>query len=261
MKRLLFLFCLMNTILYSQERSIRVKQIETQPFKANSISSIDNFGTVYYARKDNWFIKKSKDTTLTYSNIQLGAISTADAFNPLKINLFYKDFNTIVILDNRLAEIFKVDFNLLQDYKNVTFVSTGFDNSVWVFNLDTQQLELFNYKTRTTKIKTVPIQDEVLDLKSNYNSAWLLTDRYLYIYNYFGSLISKIENTGFESIAISAGNAILKKGQTLYFLEKNKDIPVELYTTELLIKQFLLTNESLYIYDGEMLHHFQLKLN
>ncbi|MDT0559005.1 hypothetical protein RM697_10120 [Ichthyenterobacterium sp. W332] len=258
MKPIFIFLCVISSFAYAQETISTIK-IDSNPFKAKSIASIDNFGTIYYSRKDNWYIKKTIDTTLTYSNIQLGAISTSDAFNPLKINLFYKDFNTIVILDNRLAEIFKVDFNLIQDYKNVTFVSTGFDNSVWVFNQDLQQLELFNYKTLTTKIKTIPIQDDVLDLKSDYNSAWLLTTKYLYVYNYFGSLIAKIENSGFESIALDHGNLVLKKEKSLYFLEKNKTIPKLIYSSELLINQFLLTNESLYIYDGEMLHHFQLK--
>ena len=79
--------------------------------------------------------------------VQLGNITSANAFNPLKINLFYKNFNTVIILDNRLAEIFKIDFNTVQPYKNVSHISTGYDNTLWIFNPDLQQLELFDYKT------------------------------------------------------------------------------------------------------------------
>ena len=60
--------------------------------------------------------------TVMYS---LAACTSADAFNPLKVNLFYKDFNTIAILDNRLAEVFKVDFNSQQPLRLITHVSTA----------------------------------------------------------------------------------------------------------------------------------------
>ena len=43
--------------------------------------------------------------------MQLGEISSIDAFNALKTTVFYRDFNTVIILDNRLSEIMKIDFN------------------------------------------------------------------------------------------------------------------------------------------------------
>ncbi len=164
---------------------------------------------LYYTTENNTFHKKAKDTTITYTNFQLAEITTANAFNSLKINLFYKDFNTVIILDNRLAEIFKIDFNTTQPYKNVSFVSTGFDSTLWIFNQDFQQLELFDYKTSTTRLKTVPVQSEVLDLKSDYNNCYMLTENYLYIYNYFGSLIAKHKNEGYERLAFSEAHLIL----------------------------------------------------
>ena len=60
--------------------------------------------------------------------------------------MFYKDFNTVVILDNRLAEIYKIDFNTKQPYKNVSHITTGYDNALWLFNSDLQILELYDYK-------------------------------------------------------------------------------------------------------------------
>ncbi|MDP5081840.1 MAG: hypothetical protein NWP87_04220 [Winogradskyella sp.] len=258
MQKLFYLLLLFSCTSFAQEQ-IKASLNNSMPLKVKNIFGVDTFGTFYYTTNNNSFHKKTIDTTITYANFQLGEISSANTFNPLKINLFYRDFNTVVILDNRLAEIFKVDFNTTQPYKNVSFVSTGFDNTLWIFNQDFQQLELFDYKTNKIRLKTVPVQSDVLDLKSDFNNCYMLTENYLYIYSYFGSLIAKYTNEGFDSLAFSEAHLILKKADQLYILEKNKTDIQSIAHPILLIKQFLVTNETLYIYDDEILRQYQLK--
>ncbi|KJD35444.1 hypothetical protein PW52_10130 [Tamlana sedimentorum] len=257
MKHCLYIFISFSFSVFSQ--NIETKFTKSIPFKADIIFSIDNFKNVFY-KKENVFYVDSKDRKTSYNNIQLGELADANTFNPLKINLFYKDFNTVVILDNRLAEIFKIDFNSLHPYRTITHISTAFDNTIWVFNQDLQNLELYNYKTNKVKAQTRPIQSEVLDIESNYNYCWLLTKNYLYVYNYFGSLIKKIDNEGYTKIAQSNENIILKKDNELFFLEENSTFAQPIQTSNLKIKQFFVTNESLYIYNNESLQEFQLKI-
>lgn len=259
MQKLFFLFFMFGFSLVAQEQ-IKASIIDSSKIKAKNIFGADNFGTLYYAADDNSFRKKSKDTTITYSNFQLGQITSANTFNSLKINLFYQDFNTVVILDNRLAEIYRIDFNTIQPYKNVSFVSTGFDNTLWVFNQDLQQLELYDYKTKKVRLKTVPVQSKVLDLKSDYNNCYMLTENYLYIYNYFGSLIGKLKNDGYEKMAFSEAHLVLKKAERFYILQKNEANIQPIEHPNLLINQFLVTNETLYIYDNKILRQYQLKI-
>lgn len=245
----------------SSQESMNAVLLSSTDLKVDRIIDIDNFETFYYIQ-DNAIYKQKKDgSSINYSNYQLGEITSVNTFNPLKINLFYKDFNLVVILDNRLAEIYKVDFNTIQPYKNITQVSTGFDNTLWVFNADFQQLELYDYKTNKTRFSAVPVQSMVLDLESDFNYCWLLTEKYLYQYNYFGSMISKIENTGFTELSKSNGHLILKKEGQLYFKHEKKDEVAPVNLPKLLINQFLLTNETLYIYDLEKLLKYQLKIN
>lgn len=256
--RLVCTFLCFSCFLFSQ-KEITAIPLDSLKFDAEEVFGIDTFGTTYYSDKNHSFYKKNADTTISYANFQLGKITTANTFNPLKINLFYQDFNTVIVLDNRLAEITKIDFNLIADYKNVTFVSTGFDNTLWIFNQDLQQLELFNYITEKIKFKAVPIQSKILDLKSDYNYCYMLTENYLYIYNYFGSLINKIENIGFTEMAFSKPHIVLKKDNTLALLSKNSDEIRAITIPNLLINQFLVTNETLYLYHDEMLRRYQLK--
>ncbi|WP_111685209.1 hypothetical protein [Winogradskyella tangerina] len=253
-----FFFLISFSVFAQQEVQLQLK--DSMKLDAKSIFGVDTFGTLYYSTDDNTFNKKTKDTTITYTNFQLSEITTANAFNPLKINLFYQDFNTVVILDNRLAEVFKIDFNTTQPYKNVSFVSTGFDNTLWIFNQDLQQLELFDYKSNNVRLKTVPIQSEILDLKSDYNNCYMLTENYLYVYNYFGSLIAKHPNEGYERMAFSKAHLVLKKADGFDILSKNTEEIKPITGSNLLISQFLVTNETLYIYHDEILRQYQLKL-
>ncbi|WP_299547091.1 hypothetical protein [Seonamhaeicola sp.] len=252
------LFFLLFPLSICSQNTIEASLVKTTDFNADHIVSVDNFGTVYYLT-NNTFYKKSTSETISYNNLQLGEVTTANAFNPLKINLFYQDFNTVIILDNRLAEIFKIDFNRVQPYKNITHISSGFDNTLWVFNLDNQQLELYNYKNNTTQARSLPIQSKVLDLISNYNSAWLLTRDYLYEYNYFGNLLKKTKNEGYTALAENNGNILLKKDQALFYLKKDADKIIPVSLSNLLINQFFVTNETLYIYQNQKLQQFQLK--
>lgn len=259
MNQLKYIFLFLSLSVFAQE-TIQTSFISEIPFDSKTLVGMDSFGSIYTIDQAT-FQKIDNKNTLTYSNVQLGNITTANSFNPLKINLFYKNFNTAIILDNRLAEIFKIDFNTKSPYKNVTHIATGYDNTLWVFNQDNQQLELYDYKANVIRATSLPVQSNVLDMTSNYNYCWLLTQNYLYTYNYFGSLISKLKNEGYTAIAQDNGNLIIQSKEKLFYNPKETPYLIPIEIPKLLINRFLLTNETLYIYDGEALHQFQLKFN
>ncbi len=254
-----YLFLFLSAPVFAQQE-VTLNFIKKTKLNANLIAKVDNFEKLYYTQNSR-LIKKDRDKETTYSNIQLGEMTSVDAYNPLKINIFYRDFNTAVVLDNRLAEITRIDFNALTPFRNATHISTGNDNTIWLFNQDTQQLEVYDYKNNFTRFVTLPIQGEVINLVSNYNFCWALTKDYIYTYSYFGSLVSKTENEGYTQISENNENLILLKDNTL-FLRVKKEVEIQpLKLPELLIKQFFVTGETLYIYDDEYLHQYQLEIN
>jgi uncharacterized membrane protein len=105
----------------------------------------------------------------------------------------------------------------------------------------------------------LPIEDPVLALESNYNTCWLLTESQIITYNYFGSMVSKIKNEGFTALVELNENIILKKENDLFLLDTDTGKTTQLKLPKLLIKAFFATDETLYIYDGEFLHSYQLK--
>ena len=189
------------------QESIEATFIKKSALEVDYLAHINQFENMYLVN-DNIFEERTRMGGIEYSNVQLGTISSANAFNPLKINLFYKDFNTAVILDNRLAEITKVDFNLISPFRMVTHISTGNDNTIWLFNQNTQQIVLFDYLTLKSRITTLPIEGDIIDMKSDYNFCWIMTKDHIFIYNYIGSLIEKMPNNGFIKMVVNQGNLV-----------------------------------------------------
>ncbi|WP_452222191.1 hypothetical protein [Lacinutrix salivirga] len=257
MKHFFLLFLCVSFSALSQDKNQPLVNTQLQ-ITLDSLIAVNDLNSFYYT-KNNVFYKKEKEKLTQYNNLQLGELTSANAFNPLKINLFYSDFNTVVILDNRLAEIYKVDFNAQQPFKNVSHITTGFDNTIWIYNQDNQQLELYDYKTNKTRVQTLPINGNIIDITSNYNACWLLTNKYLYKYNYFGSLVEKLPNDGYTSIIEHDETIYLKKGTTLFFLDENTSELKAIKTSKLLINQFFVTNETLYIYNDGTLYQNRLK--
>jgi hypothetical protein len=72
----------------------------------------DSFGFIIPLKQ--YFSKIGTRETFVYQNFSLGKITKVDLQNPLKIVLFYENFNTVVTLDNQLNEIQKSIFPKVQ---------------------------------------------------------------------------------------------------------------------------------------------------
>ena len=114
----LFLFVIVSTTLFSQEKSIATSLIATEFLEADIFVGKDKFGFNYYI-KNNVFFKKDNQELFQYKNVALGKIMKVDLLNPLKIILFYENFNTIIIVDNQLNEIQKINFS--ENHKGPSF--------------------------------------------------------------------------------------------------------------------------------------------
>ena len=175
--------------------------------------------------------------------------------------MLHKDFNTIVLLDNRLAEIRIIDFNNIFPYRRISQIAYANENSFWLFNSINLELELFDYKRQKTQLRTLPFNEEVICLNSNYNNVFALTKSKFFHYNYTGSQVSKIEHNGYDKFKLGDDFIIFKKDNSLFYKTFSNDQIYFLETQKKIIKQFFVMNQTLYIYNGEYLYHYQLLKN
>jgi len=254
----ILLLLLIHTTIFSNEDQLVLKLSSKIVVKNKVIKRVDNLNNLYYI-KNNELIKTSKEKTSFYRNDFYSNISSIDVKNSLKIKLFYENFNTLIILDNKLSEISKINFNLIEPGKIISKISASNDNNIWIYNELNSKLELFNYINKKIKVVNSEISGEVISLVSNYKYCWVLTDTHIFKFNYFGSLINKIKVSNIQQIEFFNNTLIFERDNELYYYSKDFLTENKFDIGNLLIKDFFVTNQSLYIYDSEHFIKYQIQ--
>ena len=174
-KIFLLLFVTISFLAQSQEK-ILVTKLNSQEIQADIYIGDDAFGYHYFI-KTNVFYKIKENENFQYKNVSLGKISKVDIQNPLKIILFYENFNTAIILDNQLNEMQRINFSLHSKNIIANAVGSSFQNNLWVFNSASQQIGLYNYlKNEYTNIST-PISGNIKYYQTNNNTFYWIDQK------------------------------------------------------------------------------------
>jgi hypothetical protein len=256
---LLLSFLSINCISLAQKNTSLVLKSKTHYNDSLQIAKSYSNSNFYLIK--NSIVKKTLESTYTYNNINLGKLYKIDLFNPLQIKLFYKDQNSIVILDNKLSEIKKINFNYSDPLINVVAFSSANENNIWVYDEISMRLKKYNYIRNLFDSIDIPIQGDVISLKANYNYCWLLTNNHLYKFNYTGSLIYKIQIREMDSFNFYKNNLIFVSNNNLFLFDESDGRIEKINYEKLLIKDFFVIDETLYIYDENFLNQFEIKIN
>lgn len=251
---ILFLLLLSVSSSFSQENKVLFSELSSEKIDANQVIGLDKFGFLYYT-KDNVFIKKKASKTFEYKNLSLGKIEKIDIQNPLKIVLFYKNFNTVVTLDNQLNEIQKINFS--ENEKQIAVEATGMSsqNRFWIFNNLTQKIGLYDYLSNDYVELTQAFQGNLKYYQTNFNAfQWI--DEQL---NWFDcSVFGKITNLGkvpdFEKIQIIDQNYLLFLKENNLFLKDLKTQETKLLKKgDKTIESFFYSEENLVIFTNQQI--------
>lgn len=243
----------------SKAQELSTKLISQRPISTEKFIGVDEYGNTYIQTK-NVFYKLEKDKKYQFTDLQLGKLTAVDIINPLRITLFYRDMNTVVVVDNRLNEITRINFNTLANFRTVLFARTAKNNSLWIFNTDLQQLELFDYQNQKVTSHSPPFSEEITDLQSNFNFAWIQLENSVEMFNIYGSFIQEFkipENTHFQ---VSDQKMIIQNDEGFQFLKAMQGEFLNLPISEKHVKDFYLNNENLYLYDNKNVYHYLINL-
>jgi hypothetical protein len=202
----------------AQESKIEATIISIQKTDADIVIGIDGMENIYYIT-NNTFYKKYKTQLWQYKNPTLGTISRIDIQNPLKIVLFYENFNTIVSLDNQLNETQKINFSEIETpiLANATGISA--QNNLWIYNSLSQQIGLFDYLKNTYQTLTPPIKGSLKYYQNSFNTfEWIDENLNWFSCNFFGKITALGKVPDFDQIQlISNSELIFKKNNRVYY--------------------------------------------
>lgn len=111
----------------------------------------DHLENIYYI--DNHKIVKVETgtgNTMEYGSLSDGDITDADVSNPLQIILFYRDFNRIVLLDNKLARLRSAISATELGIEQALLVCSSGRGGFWVFSDRSNRLVYFDRQLRNS---------------------------------------------------------------------------------------------------------------
>lgn len=253
MKLILFFFIISVNLLQAQKQEGTI----LNTLKADKFVGVDVFGR-YYFIKDQVFYKKTQNDLKQYINLNLGDLSHVDISNPLRISLFYQDFNTVVILDNQLNPITQINFNNLSPLRILNAAYTAQNNSLWLVNTEQGILDFFNYPQQKTLHQSPPILSNQALYTANLTHFFEAQEDKIRVLNVYGNITQEFYFKGTEQLMATANYLYTyAKGNFYRFNLKTKEVlELDLYEND--VKDFYVSKENLYIYKQNKLIYYQI---
>jgi|SRR5690606_13208154 len=247
--------------LQAQELTIPVKLLSHAKAGAERFIGTDAFGAEYTIA-DNEFRKLQDGASFKYKNLSYGNIFKADIQNPLQIVLFYKKFNTAVLLDNQLNEISHINFSRLTEPVIAEAAGLAAQNKLWIYDITTQQIGLFDTTQNNYKTITPQLEETIKYYQSGYNYFyWIDSQNRCFAVNLFGKVASLGSVTDFDDILfVSAAAVLLKKEGRLYYynLKTGSSKPIDI--VEKSFMSFFYKEQILSIFTGSEINHYKITL-
>jgi len=205
----------------AQNQKLKPVFISNLTIDAKGFLGYDSFG-FFYQIKNNVINKVKANETFEYKNVSLGKITKADLLNPLKVLLFYEDFNTVILLDNQLNKISEINFS----QNNIPIVANAIgmsaQNQLWVYNALNQQIGLYDYLKNEYKKVSTPLSDEIKYYQTDFNTFyWIDKKNNWFSCDIFGKTMFLGTVPEFETIEILNNLQYLLSKDNLLYLKDN----------------------------------------
>ena len=253
----------LRTTAQEKNESLVLEFVDSISFKADIFIGVDDFEN-YYSIEGNTFYKKTNRHLYSYTNTQLGSITSVDITNPLKVLLFYRDFNTIVILDNRLNELTDVvNFSRESYNKNVSLTKISSNNNLWLYSLDDNVLSLWNYETRQIIFDSQPLSFyeadfEAIYMISDYENCWLSSNKGILKFNEFGSYLETISSINFTYIRPYGNGFTYLDSYTMFAFENNVTTKIEFVNNNHFSTNYFVNKNNLYFFKDDVIYKYSI---
>jgi hypothetical protein len=229
-----------------------------------SFYAIDPF-QYCYSVQTHVFRKTLDKEYFEYKNVTLGKITKVDIQNPLKLLLYYEDFNTVILLDNQLNETQKINFSIENTPINVTAIGIASLNQLWIYNNLNQQIGLYDYLKNTYKTVGTPLTAKIKHYTTDFNTfLWIDENNQGYSCSIFGNITSLGEFPICDQLQIISANTVLiSQEEELFLLARQSDnswIKTKIPIAEKRFQNFYYQGQNLTIFTNEGISNFKIIL-
>jgi hypothetical protein len=255
----LFFFILQLSTMFAQEQNLKAAVVSIQKIDADVFVGYDGMGNLYYL-KNNVFYGKNEKELWQYKNVSLGKPTKIDIQNPLKIMLFYENFNTVVILDNQLNETQKINFSEKEVPIVASAVGNASQNRLWIYNSLTQQIGLFDFLKNTLQWITPPIQGNLKHYQSDFTTfQWIDNETNWYSCDVFGKITRLGKISPFDEIQIiDSEEFIYMKDGTLLLRNVKRNSTYAIENVAKSFSNFFYKDQILSIFTNQKITNYKI---
>ncbi len=196
------------------------KLVSKVPLEGGSFTT-DNLQNIY-VYEGNVLKKYNSSGVLlsSHSDKSYGNITSVNAYDPMKVMVFYKDFPIILFLDNTLSQngngINPADIG----YPLTSMACMSHDNGVWLY--DAQNSQLVRFDVNLTPLQKTGNLNQLLGLALNpvslaeYNSYVYLNDttQGILMFDAFGTYYKTIPFKGLTHFEV--------RGDDMFYMQNHK---------------------------------------
>lgn len=241
--------------------------LRTLPLSARYLTA-DGVGNLYVVLPDNTIVRydENGDSTGNYKSVINGTIGQVDATNPLRILVYYPDYNKLVLLDKMLTPISEV---AIQHFSptGARIVASAADGAIWMYDGFQAQLK----KIDITLQKVVSSNDLRQELQTVLTPGFMVehnrqvymsdTAKGIYIFDRYGNFVQSIPLQGIHYFQPMGSHIVYLKNDTLYAwdMEKIKSAALHIPHSKNLPRMASLVRDKLYVLFDDALQIFLLK--
>lgn len=230
---------------------------------------IDNLLNYYLVNeRGDGFVKLNAgaDSIGAYNEVKrYGKVTSMDVANPLKVLLYYKDFNVVLALDRLLNTTASFDLRrsgILQS----SAIALSYDNNIWVYDsrdtrlkkIDESGKVIFESADFKTLFADVPQPSKIID---NDGVLYLYDKNFgLIIFDYYGALKTAYPFKGYEDVFVYNQTFFGRKNKTLFYSQLNAhkenfaELPVDTISQMYVMRPyiFFLSSGNVTVYKNEI---------
>ncbi|MEY2692980.1 MAG: hypothetical protein RIT03_1371 [Bacteroidota bacterium] len=256
-KFLLLLLCMWQS--QAQESTVLITPLASQACTDELFYGRDAYGALYSGSKQQ--LTKTDDKQVwQYKNPSLGTISQVILTNPLKIVLYYENFNTVVLLDNQLNEIEKVNLSAINTPIVASAVGLAEGNKLWIYNSLTNQLGLLTLKNKEYQVISTPFTESMAYYQTDFNSFhWIDQAHNWYECSIYGKINLLGTAPDYDSIQLDRNHGLVYCiNQELYYYSRIEDSKTLLAVDKKSCTNFRFKDQILAIFTTPQISNYKI---
>jgi len=240
-------FFLWFFLLSSHQDKVQINQI-------HDYFSVDPLDNIFVVNNSELIKFNSQgEKCASFSNSMLGSISHIDVTNPLRILLFYNDFNQILFLDRKLTEIGN-EIDLYEYSDNETeLICSSANGGFWIYNSDENQAVHISKSNKNIN-RSILLNSFYKDitpskmLEYNNNLYLLYPEFGILSLDRNGQFRKKISITGIKDFQIFQNSIIYTNESGVYSLQSFEQENKLIFEPKSLSEEkYIIKNDKLYI--------------